>query len=141
MFFSNPKYKGSPQDPSTKKNQDGVSGYFLSWRASYFHTELKERDSVIEKEKYEFSMEHGHDGLVSRCPDSIPRAIERVRNSRAQHVVQVHFSDLEEQEKRWIFLQNKISLYSLTTICSTPRKVVIVPVLKYLFIKSIYHYP
>lgn len=70
------------------------SVHFLSWELKQIHAEFKDRSSTVEDHGYEFPMNHSHDGLVAGCPDSIPGAIERIGDGRAQHVVQIHLCDL-----------------------------------------------
>lgn len=84
---------------SYKKNtsfQEEASVDFLSWESKQIHTEPKDRHSTVVDANYEFPMNQSHDRLVAGGPKSIPRAIERIRDGRAQHIVQIHLCGLGE---------------------------------------------
>lgn len=81
----------STTPPPNASPRRETSTHFLSREMRKIHTESEDGDRAVEENSYEFPVDHGHQSLVSRCPEPIPGAVERVGDGRAQHVVQVHF--------------------------------------------------
>lgn len=75
-----------------------ISVYFLSWESEQVHDPFEGGDSTVKQQNYEFPMSHGHESLMSRCPNSVPGPIKRIWDGWAQHVVQIHFCNLRKQQ-------------------------------------------
>lgn len=76
-----------------------MSVYFLSWESKQVHAPFEGGNSTVEQQDDELPMSHGHDSLMSRCPDSVPGPIKRIWDGWAQHVVQIHFCNLRKQQE------------------------------------------
>lgn len=92
------------------------SVHFLSWQFKQIHAELENGASAVEESVDEFPMDHSHERLMAGGPDPIPLAIERIGDGWAEHIVQIHFCDLEEKERRRFHSSAQPKL-----LCLTPR--------------------
>lgn len=71
---------------------------FLAQSGSIQHIPANGASVLGEKGK-SFPVDECKEGLVGYSPNTVPRSIEWIRHSRAQHVVEVDLSHLEEKEK------------------------------------------
>lgn len=55
-----------------------ISVYFLSWESKEVHAPFEGGASTVKQQDYELPMGHGHESLMSRCPNSVPGPIKRI---------------------------------------------------------------